>query len=247
MRIIIYAAGVSRRLQTIAGNGLKGLLELNNKRIIEYQLDWAIKLPASEIIIVLGLEHELYREILGDNYKGKPLVYVYNPDYKDKGNMLSLWHARKFCDMETIFTTSDLLCNQKDIFKFIKAKADNKILIDNKNLHLFKDPDPVKVTIKDGRVTHILKDANKLPNVDGVAVGIYHFSSKGIKCIIDSIDQKISLGNDNMSLYYAIDNVLNDYKVLPIFTEKSEWIDIDTPSDLNNAKNMIINNNDNQY
>ena len=62
MRIIIYAAGVSRRLKEIAGNGLKGLLELNGKRIIEYQLDWAVKQPVSEIIIVLGLEHDLRSE-----------------------------------------------------------------------------------------------------------------------------------------------------------------------------------------
>ena len=56
MRVIVYAAGVSRRLRSIVGNGLKGLLDLNGKRIIEYQLDWIVKQPISEIIIVLGLE-----------------------------------------------------------------------------------------------------------------------------------------------------------------------------------------------
>ncbi|MDB3914818.1 NTP transferase domain-containing protein [Gammaproteobacteria bacterium] len=243
MRIIIYAAGVSRRLQTIAGNGLKGLLELNGKRIIEYQLDWSSKLPVSEIIIVIGLEHELYKEILGDNYNGIPLVYIYNPDYKDKGNMLSLWYAQEFCDKETIFTTSDLVCNQKDIAKFINAKADNKILIDNKNLDLFKDPDPVKVTINNGRILNILKNQNNLARVDGVAVGLYYFSYKGIRCIIDSIDKKIRSGNDNMSLYYAIDDILIDNIVQPVFSDESDWVDIDTPDDLNNARNMLINYN----
>ena len=44
------------------------------------------------------MEHDLYREFLGSSYKGVSIVYVYNPDYKDKGNMLSLWHARDHCD-----------------------------------------------------------------------------------------------------------------------------------------------------
>jgi len=244
MRVIIYAAGVSRRLQSIAGNGLKGLLELDGKRIIEYQLDWAIKLSVSEIIIVLGLEHELYKEVLGHNYKGTPLIYVYNPDYKDKGNMLSLWHARKFCDMTTLFTTSDLICNQKDIEKFINAEADNKILIDNKNINLFEDPDPVKVSIKNGRITNIHKNNQKLRTINGIAIGLYHFSFLGIKSIINSIDQKIRSGNDNLSLYHAIDNVLSEYEVIPILTEKCQWIDIDTPDDLSHARSMIIDYND---
>ena len=122
MRVIIYAAGVSRRLKKIAGNGLKGLLQLNGKRIIEYQLDWVIKLPVSEIIIVIGMEHDLYRQTLGESYKGMPIKYVYNPDYADKGNMLSLWHARKYCDKDTLFTTSDLICSEKDILKLSLKK-----------------------------------------------------------------------------------------------------------------------------
>ncbi len=235
MRAIIYAAGVSRRLKNIAGNGLKGLLELNGKRIIEYQLDWIIKLPISEVVIVLGLEHDPYIELLGKSYKGMSLVYVYNPDYKDKGNMLSLWHAREFCDDETLFTTSDLICHQNDIEKFNNSRAQNKILIDNKSIKLYSDPDPVKVTIQNETISKILKNKDELVSVDGIAVGIYQFSSRGIKCIIESIDRKMRSGNDNLSLYYALDNVLQDFRVKPVFTEKCEWIDIDTPDDLKQA------------
>ena len=128
MRVIIYAAGVSRRLKSIATNGLKGLIKLNGKRIIEYQLDWVTKEPISEVVIVLGLEHELFKEVLGDSYNGVPIIYVYNPDYKDKGNMLSLWHAREYCDTDILFTTSDLICDERDIEKFNFNSLENKII-----------------------------------------------------------------------------------------------------------------------
>ena len=80
MRVIIYAAGISNRLNSIAKNGLKGLIKLNGQRIIEHQLNWIVKLDVSEIVIVIGFEHELYREIIGDSYKGKSVIYIYNPD-----------------------------------------------------------------------------------------------------------------------------------------------------------------------
>ena len=243
MRIIIYAAGVSRRLKEIAGNGLKGLLVLNGKRIIEYQLNWAVKQPVSEIIIVLGLEHELYKEILGNAYKGVPILYLYNPDYKDKGNMLSLWCARDYCDQETLFTTSDLVCDYQDIAKFNQDKGKNKVLIDSKSVHLFSDPDPVKVTIAGNTICNILKDKEKLTSVDGVAVGLYQFSSEGIKSVIGSIDRKIRSGNDNLSLYYALDDVLREHIVKPIYADVCKWIDIDTPADLVKAKNLKFDQN----
>ena len=238
MRIIIYAAGVSRRLKAIAGNGLKGLLELNGKRIIEYQLDWAIKQPVSEIIIVIGLEHDLYKLILGHSYKSMPLIYIYNPSYKDKGNMLSLWYAREYCDRDTLFTTSDLVCDYNDIEKFNQASSENKILIDNKTTELFSDPDPVKVSIFENKISHVLKDKEKLTSVDGVAVGLYKFSALGIQSIISSIDRKIKSGNDDLSLYYAIDDVLREQKVEPVYADACQWIDIDTPDDLAAAKKL---------
>jgi len=239
MRIIIYAAGVSRRLKSLAVNGLKGLLELNGKKIIEYQLDWITRQPITEVVIVLGLEHELYREVLGNEYNGVPIQYVYNPDYKDKGNMLSLWHARQFCDTDILFTTSDLICHYHDIDLFVKSQLKNKILIDNKTSSLFEDPDPVKACIEKGRITRLRKKKEQLDHVDGLAVGLYQFSKQGVAKIITTIDENISQGNDDLSLYYAIDAVLDKVEVKPVFVEKANWFDVDTPTDFEQASDFF--------
>jgi choline kinase len=239
MRVIIYAAGVSNRLNSIAKNGLKGLIKLNGQRIIEHQLDWIVNQDVSEIIIVIGLEHELYREIIGDSYKGKSVIYIYNPDYRSKGNMLSLWCAREFCDTDTLFTTSDLICDYEDIAEFNNNKSPNKILIDSRSKELFDDSDPVKVTINNNAITNIQKNTDELESVDGLAIGLYKFSKDGIKNIITSIENKINSGNDNLSLYYAIDNVLKMFDVKPIYAKNCRWIDIDTPKDLEIAKKFF--------
>ena len=232
MRAVIYAAGVSRRLKSVAADGLKGLIKLKGKRIIEYQLDWITRQPISEVIIVLGLEHEPYKEFLGNSFNGFPIVYAYNPDYKDKGNMQSLWHARKYCDTDIIFTTSDLICDYNDIDKFNKSESKNKILVDAKNKILFDDPDPVKVYIEKNRVIGIRKKVCQLDRIDGTAIGVYQFSAEGIQKIISAIGNKISQGNDNLSLYYAIDDILAECYVSPVYAEKCCWFDVDTPQDL---------------
>ena len=238
MRVIVYAAGISRRLKPIIGNGLKGLLELNGKRLIEYQLDWIVMQPISEVVIVLGLEHEQYKKVLGDSYKGMSIIYVHNPDYKDKGNMLSLWHAREYCDTDILFTTSDLICDYIDIDKFNNSEAKNKILVDAKSVGLFNDSDPVKVSIYNNKISDIQKQGDKLSTVDGIAIGLYKFSVEGMQSIISSIEKKINSGNDNLSLYYAIDNVLKDFSVSPIYADRCKWIDIDTPEDLSIASKL---------
>lgn len=235
MRVIIYAAGISTRLRSFAKDGLKGLLEFDGKKLIEHQLDWIIELDITEVIIVIGLEHERYVEVLGDTYKGLPIKYVYNPNYKDKGNMLSLWHARKYCDTDILFTTSDLICNVADIEFFIRSREKNKILVDNESKELFQDPDPVKVCLKNNQIIGIRKNSEELDQVDGIAIGLYKFSVVGISSIISAIDKKIKEGNDDLSLYYAVDAILDEVKVAPVFTRANRWFDIDTPEDIRRA------------
>ncbi len=231
MRAIIYAAGVSRRLQSLATNGLKGLLPLGAKRIVEYQLDWIASLCVSKIVIVIGLEHEDYKRTIGDSYQGIDIVYVYNKDYKTKGNMLSLWCAREYCDSDVLFTTSDLVCDPVNIEAFVRTSIGNKILVDSISTHLFHDADPVKTCIEDGRVRGLLKESDRLKHVDGVAIGVYQFSREGISKILADIELKISSGMDDLSLYRAIDAVLGETEVFPVQVKNGNWCDVDTPEE----------------
>ena len=90
--------------------------------------------------------------------------------------MLSLWHARNYCDNDVIFTNYDLLCNKSDILKFVKNKNKNKILIDSINKDIFHDNDPVKVSFdKNNLIQKLRKKIDELEKIDGIAVGIYQF------------------------------------------------------------------------
>ena len=132
-----------------------------------------------------------------------------------------------------------MICDYEDIAEFNNSEHQNKILIDNKSVDLFRDSDPVKVSIDDGIITGIHKNKSQLKSVDGVAIGLYQFSFAGINGIISVIEENIKKGLDDLSLYYAIEGILSDYEVNPVFAKKCLWFDIDTPSDLHNANNSI--------
>ena len=119
-----------------------------------------------------------------------------------------------------------------DIDKFNNAKAVNKILVDTQSVGLFSDSDPVKVSIFDDKISNIQKQNDKLIAVDGIAIGLYKFSVEGMRSILSSISHKINLGNDDLSLYQALDNVLEDCNVNPVYADRCNWVDIDTPQDL---------------
>ena len=242
MNIIIYAAGISSRMEKYLDHKIKAMIDLGNKKLIDYQLSWITKLNPDKLIIVIGKEHKILVDYIGDMYNGIKITYITNPDYKSKGNMLSLWHAREYCNTDVIFTTSDLLCNKSDILNFTKDKKRNKILIDTVNKDIFYDNDPVKISFDNKNLIRTLrKKTNELDKIDGIAVGIYQFDKYVMKKIINYIEESIYKGDDNKSLYYAIDSALNSSVVYPVFMKNAEWYDVDTPAEANLAKKNIKN------
>ena len=61
MKVIIIAAGSSTRLGNLTEEIPKGLLKINNKSILEIQIQQYKKKNISEIIIITGPHHEKFR------------------------------------------------------------------------------------------------------------------------------------------------------------------------------------------
>jgi|APSaa5957512535_1039671.scaffolds.fasta_scaffold16806_2 choline kinase len=231
MRFIVYAAGQNRRFASTLNDIPKGLTNVGSKMLIEYGLSWMVRYNPSEIIIVVGYKKELFYKVLGKSYKGIPIKYVYNKYYNLHGNMSSLWVAREYCDEDTIFTVSDLICNRNNIDMFMSNKSSSKILVD-RNKKLFSDPDPVKVSLSDnGEIKKILKKM-ELEEIDGIAIGIYMLSKEMIGLLLEIIENYFSADNYNLSLYYAINDLVKDKPIVPVYCDGSHWCDVDTPKEL---------------
>ena len=58
MRAIILAAGLGTRLRPMTDNTPKALIKVNDKPLVEYQIEYLKEKGIDEIIVVVGYLHE---------------------------------------------------------------------------------------------------------------------------------------------------------------------------------------------
>ena len=60
------------------GHKIKALIDVGEKKLIDYQLSWVTKLNPENLIIVIGQEHQILADHIGYNYNGVEITYVTN-------------------------------------------------------------------------------------------------------------------------------------------------------------------------
>lgn len=90
-RAVILAAGYGMRMVPISSRVSKGLLEVNNERLIERLIEQLHDSAITDITIVVGFMKEKY-EYLIDKFNVNLIV---NPQYSEKNNLYSLYLARQ--------------------------------------------------------------------------------------------------------------------------------------------------------
>ena len=228
---LIYAAGVNSRLAGKIAVPFKGMLKTpDGKSLIVRQVESLLELGIDEVVIVVGLEHSSLVEHLKSNFPKTNLQFEYNPDYRTKGNMMSLWHARKWCVDNVCFTTSDLFFSGQLPKNFCQTRH-SKILFDQRDQTLFEDPDPVKVSIKDQKILRVHKHLKK-NETHGVAPGYYFFNSVGMSLLLKDIALQLKIGQDNQSLYRVLDRISSTHCIKPSFMHTGNWMDVDSPIEI---------------
>lgn len=109
---IILAAGKGTRMLPISDECAKALVLINNKPLIEYQIEYLKSVGINEIYIVVGFHKEDF-DYLIDKYDVQLIV---NMEYSTKNNLISLYNAKsKICNSYII--PSDIWCNQNPFSK----------------------------------------------------------------------------------------------------------------------------------
>lgn len=88
---IILAAGFGSRFVPMTYETPKGLLEVRGEIMIERQIKQLREVGITDIVIAVGYLKEKF-EYLKDKYN---VTLVYNPDFKEKNNISSLYYARE--------------------------------------------------------------------------------------------------------------------------------------------------------
>jgi dTDP-glucose pyrophosphorylase len=82
MKALILAGGRGKRLGGVSEEKNKCMIEIKKKPLIEYSLDCASQTNVSEIVIVVGYKAEEIINTYGNEYNGKQIKYVIQPEQK---------------------------------------------------------------------------------------------------------------------------------------------------------------------
>ena len=122
MKIIIIAAGSSTRLSKEILDIPKGLSKINDKSIIEIQLDLFKKNNLSDITIIVGPNKE--------KFKFRNVDYITDRDFQSHDVLGSLMVCKSIIDDEVLTSYSDIIFDQNILNSMLDFKGDIGIAVD---------------------------------------------------------------------------------------------------------------------
>ena len=248
MRVIIIAAGSSTRLAKETLDISKGLLKINDKSIIQIQLDLFKKNQLSSITIITGPNKEKF------NFQN--VNYIQDNEFQHHDVLGSLMVCNSIMDDEILTTYSDIIFNEKILCSMLDFKGDIGIAVDlnweknyvNRTQHPKSEAD--NVLMENNKILKIqknIKDSKPTQNI-GEFIGLMKLSKKGAKIFVEKFNRLIESHkgkfHDSPSLKNAyLTDMLQElidsgFLVEPIIIN-GNWCEIDTPQDLQLARKNI--------
>ena len=234
MQAIIMAAGKGSRLGELTKGGPKSFVEINGKKLIEYNLEMLNKLGVDKIIIVTGYREDAFVELT----KYMPnVVLKYNPFYSRVNVLGSFYMGMDELTDDFLYLHADTLCSKTIFDQLVKLDADVNLPVEFKDC----DDEAMKVQTVDGKVVKITKQMN-LDVAEGEFIGIASFKKSVIPEL--KIATKEVLAEGELDSYFegAIQRLIDKklFEIKSFDTEDNFWVEIDFKEDYDRAVVNIL-------
>lgn len=236
MKATILAAGMGKRLRPITDHTPKCLIEFNGKSLIDNYFNSFYECGIREAVLVVGYLSETIERKLGDRHLGIRVKYVHNKDYAFSNSAYSLWLAKdEISEGSFILTDSDILFDGRILQRLLNSKYENCLVVDP----VFeKTGEEVKVVGEANIVKHLGKGIPDRSKVVGESLGLYRFSEKVTGLLFEGIEKYLNIHGRTAEYEDALDSVLSYFKMHYVMTRGLQWIDIDSPEDLQKANKL---------
>ena len=237
LKAIVLTAGIGSRINKYTRLIPKSMIKINQKYIFEYILENLHKAKIKEVIFVVGYKSNLLKPKIIKKCKELDinLKIIVSKRYKTTNTMYSLWLARKYLKTNFIFLHGDLIFSYKMLNQFIKFPYKNSIIIDKNQP---KDWDDAMKIISNKKLLKYMSKSVSVHEMDGVAIGMYKFDSKGSIMLFESIKRLINKGSVNNWVSDAI-NIISKKIDIHMQPTKYVWADVDNLNDLRSAKKIV--------
>ena len=253
MRVVILAAGQGTRLRPLTNDLPKCMVGLNEKPLIQYQLDLFKQFGINDINVVTGY---LKEKINFDHIKK-----FYNPYYTSTNMLYTLFCANELFDGsdDILISYGDIIYNSEVLSKIIDSKAKINVVVDKdwkdywqaRMENPLEDAETLKID-SNGDIKELGKKATSYDDIEGQYIGLIKLRKDFVlefKKYYENLDKTSTYdGKDYNNMYMT--------SFLQLITENIEplkpvyiyngWMEVDTPSDLLFSSFVKMNSADNE-
>ena len=227
MQAVILAAGKGTRMNHLASDLPKVLLEVKNKTLLEYKFD---VLPEfiKEIVLVVGYKKDTIIYKYGENYSGKKITYI--EDKTLTGTAHALWQTKNVLKNQFLVMMGDDIYSKDSIQKV----AENNWGVVCKKVSREEDGSRI-ILDENGKLTDFVTPKiyrEKFNDGGFVFTGLYSLDTDIFKYEPVKMKTKEEWGLPQTLLVAAKNR---EIKII----EADFWIPISSPEDLEKAKKLI--------
>ena len=233
---IILAAGSGHRISN-SFNQPKCLIKINEKEILDYQIESFIFAGIKEIIIVTGFKSWKINEHI-KKFRSKIKIRTkYNPQYKSTNNMYSAHLGlAKILNSCLILCNGDVAVEKSFIKKLLKNKHQDLVMVDQ----IKKDAESMKVRLRNNIIIDIDKkfenNKNNLTSAD-----FYKLSSQSVLMLKNEIKDHIKFHGKKDWTEIALKKIFKKKKFYPCYFKNLKWFEVDNYRDYISANFLFKN------
>jgi len=238
MKAVILAAGQGTRIRAVHGERPKCLIEVDDKTILDHQVEGLLGAGIDEIAIVVGYEkQQIIRHVQKRFRRRAPKIeFIDNPAFGITNNIYSLWMANEWIDGDGfVCLNADVICDAQILVSALKTNTLVSMIVDRE----WRD-ETMKVIISGDRVIQMSKKISR-SEFSGTYIGITVFDQRINTRFFAKMQDLVGAGCVNEFFNVAVQELANEGLVVGFTTTAgAPWAEIDDPLDLSFAQQNIF-------
>lgn len=237
MKAVILNSGVGRRMGAYTADRPKCLVKIDETdTILSRQVRQLLQQGLERVLVTTGPHAEKIEGHLARLYPGLRVDYVNNPDYETTNYIYSLLLAKGRLDEEILLLHGDLVFEKGVLQKLLASPHENTVLVNRTAALPEKD---FKGRIEGGRVRKIAIDI--FDENCAFLMPLYRLSRAGIGLWLEEMERFEKAGRLGVYAEDALNRLLDEFALYPVYYEEELCMEIDTPADLERARSALRN------
>lgn len=232
MKILLLNSGIGKRLFPLTKNQPKCLIKLDSKSILDIQIEILSKFNIDEIIITTGPFANQIKQAV-TNFQSINFTFVHNELFTTTNYIYSMWKARHLMNDDLLLLHGDLLFDPSIIKRLFAHPHHNHVVVNKTVPPPEKD---FKAKITNNRVYAIGVNLNC--STCYFCAPLYYLTNQTTKAWFEQIEKFVKKGKLDPYAEDALNVILEEIILEPLFITDELCMEIDTPSDLEIAKKV---------